>query len=109
MEEISRGCASHGVIMSVNNSLYCDPVMRCESSRSDSATAVRPRTRRSCSGRDAIYRPRCPIRSGSVGASVRVGRNANAAQKEQFLKPFASGQKLGAFALSVRLQCFDVL
>jgi hypothetical protein len=45
----------------------------------------------------------------SVGAWVRVGRNANAAQKEQFLKPFASGQKLGAFALSVRLQCFDVL
>lgn len=28
MEEISRGCASTGVIMSVNNSLYCDPVMR---------------------------------------------------------------------------------
>ena len=26
MEEISRGCASTGVIMSVNNSLYCDPV-----------------------------------------------------------------------------------
>ena len=26
MEEISRGCASCGVIMSVNNSLYCDPV-----------------------------------------------------------------------------------
>lgn len=28
MEEISRGCASTGVIMSVNNSLYCDPVLR---------------------------------------------------------------------------------
>ena len=28
MEEISRGCASCGVIMSVNNSLYCDPVRR---------------------------------------------------------------------------------
>ena len=28
MEEISRGCASTGVIMSVNNSLYCDPVYR---------------------------------------------------------------------------------
>ncbi|HEX5751719.1 MAG TPA: acyl-CoA dehydrogenase [Archangium sp.] len=28
MEEISRGCASNGVIMSVNNSLYCDPVMK---------------------------------------------------------------------------------
>ena len=26
MEEISRGCASTGVIMSVNNSLYCHPV-----------------------------------------------------------------------------------
>jgi butyryl-CoA dehydrogenase len=26
MEEISRACASTGVIMSVNNSLYCDPV-----------------------------------------------------------------------------------
>ncbi|MHB8874075.1 MAG: acyl-CoA dehydrogenase [Myxococcaceae bacterium] len=28
IEEIARGCASTGVIMSVNNSLYCDPVMK---------------------------------------------------------------------------------
>ena len=28
LEEISRACASTGVIMSVNNSLYCDPVLR---------------------------------------------------------------------------------
>jgi butyryl-CoA dehydrogenase len=28
LEEISRACASHGVIMSVNNSLYCEPVLR---------------------------------------------------------------------------------
>jgi butyryl-CoA dehydrogenase len=28
MEEISRGCAGTGVILSVNNSLYCDPVMK---------------------------------------------------------------------------------
>ena len=28
MEEISRGCASTGVIMSVNNSLVCDPLVR---------------------------------------------------------------------------------
>jgi butyryl-CoA dehydrogenase len=28
MEEISRGCAGTGVIMSVNNSLYCDPLLR---------------------------------------------------------------------------------
>jgi len=26
LEEVSRACASHGVIMSVNNSLFCDPV-----------------------------------------------------------------------------------
>jgi butyryl-CoA dehydrogenase len=28
MEEISRGCAGTGVIMSVNNSLFCDPVLK---------------------------------------------------------------------------------
>jgi len=28
MEEISSACASTGVIMSVNNSLVCDPIMR---------------------------------------------------------------------------------
>ncbi len=28
MEEISRACASCGVIMSVNNSLFCDPLMK---------------------------------------------------------------------------------
>jgi butyryl-CoA dehydrogenase len=28
MEEISRGCAGTGVIMSVNNSLYCDPILK---------------------------------------------------------------------------------
>src|SRR5262249_10614578 len=28
MEEISAACASTGVIMSVNNSLYCDPVYK---------------------------------------------------------------------------------
>jgi butyryl-CoA dehydrogenase len=27
LEEISSACASHGVVMSVNNSLYCDPVL----------------------------------------------------------------------------------
>jgi butyryl-CoA dehydrogenase len=28
MEEVSRACASTGVIMSVQNSLVCDPIMR---------------------------------------------------------------------------------
>src|SRR5258706_12372371 len=27
LEEVARACASHAVIMSVNNSLYCDPVL----------------------------------------------------------------------------------
>ncbi len=54
MEEISRGCAGTGVIMSVSNSLYCDPVMKY--------------------GTDE--------------------------QKKEFLTPFASGKKIGAFALT---------
>ena len=54
MEEISRGCASVGVIMSVNNSLVCDP----------------------------------------------VSRHGSAAQKQEFLKPLASGKKLGCFGLT---------
>jgi butyryl-CoA dehydrogenase len=54
MEEISRGCASTGVIMSVNNSLYCDPVMKY----------------------------------------------GTEAQKEEFLTPYARGEKLGCFGLT---------
>lgn len=54
MEEISRGCASCGVIMSVNNSLFCDPIQKFGS----------------------------------------------ADLKKRFLEPYASGKKLGCFALS---------
>ena len=54
MEEISAGCASCGVIMSVNNSLYSDPVLRFGTEE----------------------------------------------QKERFLKPVASGEKIGCFCLS---------
>ncbi len=54
MEEISRGCGGTGVIMSVNNSLYCDPVMKY--------------------GTDE--------------------------QKRRFLLPYASGERLGAYALT---------
>jgi butyryl-CoA dehydrogenase len=54
MEEISRGCAGTGVIMSVNNSLYCDPVQKF--------------------GTDE--------------------------QKKEFLAPFATGERLGCFALT---------
>ncbi len=54
IEEISRGCASTGVIVSAHTSLYCDPVSK-------------------------FGRPE---------------------QKERFLTPFASGRRLGCFALS---------
>ncbi|XP_014672398.1 PREDICTED: short-chain specific acyl-CoA dehydrogenase, mitochondrial-like [Priapulus caudatus] len=54
MEEISRGCASAGVIMSVMNSLYLGPIKK----------------------------------------------HANPAQKEQFLRPFVGGERVGCFALS---------
>jgi butyryl-CoA dehydrogenase len=54
MEEISRGCATTGVIMSANNSLYCYP----------------------------------------------VNTFATKEQKEKFLAPCASGEKLGCFMLS---------
>merc|ERR1711871_630110 len=54
MEEVSRGCASAGVIMSVNNSLYSWPIFHW----------------------------------------------GNEQQKQEWLAPFASGQKLGCFALS---------
>lgn len=54
MEEISKGCASTGVIMSVNNSLVCDPLERF--------------------GTDE--------------------------QKDRFLRPLASGAKLGSYCLT---------
>ena len=54
MEEVSAACASTGVIMSVNNSLVCDPL-------------------------------------------VKFGTEA---QKERWLSPLASGEKLGCFMLS---------
>jgi butyryl-CoA dehydrogenase len=54
VEEISRHCASTGVIISVNNSLVCDPINDWGSDE----------------------------------------------QKEQFLKPLASGEKLGAYCLT---------
>ncbi|MCE9624739.1 MAG: acyl-CoA dehydrogenase [Deltaproteobacteria bacterium] len=54
LEEVSAACASTSVTMSVNNSLYCGPI-------------------------------------------VKFGTDA---QKEKYLTPYASGQKLGAYALS---------
>jgi butyryl-CoA dehydrogenase len=54
IEEISRVCASSGVILSVNNSLVCDPLLAYGSEE----------------------------------------------QKQEFLTPLASGQKLGCFALT---------
>jgi butyryl-CoA dehydrogenase len=54
MEEVSRACASTGVIMSVNNSLVCDPIQKF----------------------------------------------GNDAQKQKYLRPLATGEKLGAYCLT---------
>jgi butyryl-CoA dehydrogenase len=54
VEELARACASHAVIMSVNNSLYCEPVLKFGTPE----------------------------------------------QKQRFLVPYASGQKLGCFSLT---------
>ncbi|XP_060841005.1 short-chain specific acyl-CoA dehydrogenase, mitochondrial [Rhopalosiphum padi] len=54
IEEISRGCASAGVIMSVNNSLYLGP----------------------------------------------INKFGNDKQKEEYIRPFTSGEKIGCFGLS---------
>ncbi|XP_022901039.2 short-chain specific acyl-CoA dehydrogenase, mitochondrial [Onthophagus taurus] len=54
MEEISRGCASCGVIMSVNNSLYLGPILHF----------------------------------------------GNDSQKQKYITPFTTGEKVGCFALS---------
>jgi butyryl-CoA dehydrogenase len=54
LEEIARACASHAVILSVNNSLYCEPI-------------------------------------------VKFGTDA---QRERFVRPFASGSQLGCFSLT---------
>ncbi len=54
LEEVARACASHAVVMSVNNSLYCDSVLKYGTEE----------------------------------------------QKARFLTPFASGKKIGCFALT---------
>ncbi len=54
LEEVARACASHAVVMSVNNSLYCDSVLKYGTEE----------------------------------------------QKARFLTPFASGRKIGCFALT---------
>jgi butyryl-CoA dehydrogenase len=54
LEEVAKACASHAVIMSVNHSLFCDP----------------------------------------------VSKFGTEAQKQKFLTPFASGSKIGCFALT---------
>ncbi|MBI4611158.1 MAG: acyl-CoA dehydrogenase [Candidatus Rokubacteria bacterium] len=54
LEEVAKACASHAVVMSVNNSLYCDPVRRFGTEE----------------------------------------------QKKRFLTPFASGSRIGCFALT---------
>src|SRR5207237_9201669 len=59
VEEIAKACASHAVVMSVNNSLFCEP----------------------------------------------VHKHGTEEQKRRFLVPFASGARLGCFALTEPPAC----
>jgi hypothetical protein len=40
MEEVSAACASTGVIMSVNNSLVCDPLVKFATEAAEAAVAA---------------------------------------------------------------------
>ena len=73
MEEISRGCASTGVIMSVNNSLVCDPIKKFgnEEQKKKYLRALAPGQRLGCfalsepgSGSDAAGMRTTAIRDG---------------------------------------------
>lgn len=67
MEEISRGCASTGVIMSVNNSLVCDPIARygTEAQKRDFLTPLASGQKLGCF---ALSEPEC----GSDAADQRT-------------------------------------
>ncbi len=66
MEEISRGCASTGVIMSVNNSLVCDPILR-HGNDEQRAKFLKPLARGDLLGCFALSEPG----SGSDAAGMR--------------------------------------
>lgn len=67
MEEISRGCASTGVIMSVNNSLVCDPIKQWGSAE-QKERLLRPLARGDKLGCFALSEPG----SGSDAAGMRT-------------------------------------
>jgi butyryl-CoA dehydrogenase len=67
MEEISAGCAGTGVIMSVSNSLYCDPVMKYGTDQQKTELLV-PFARGEKLGAFALTEPM----SGSDAAEMRT-------------------------------------
>ena len=67
MEEISRGCASTGVIMSVNNSLVCDPIKKWGND-TQKAQFLKPLARGDRLGCFALSEPG----SGSDAAGMRT-------------------------------------
>ena len=117
MEEISRGCASTGVTMSVNNSLYCAPVhggrgwAQAHSSRRYATNGDKPnilklfshrggprdpqkRRPRCVSGAVRTFTPRTPrFAPGQLAAQVL--KFGTAEQYGAWLEPFARGKKIG--------------
>ena len=77
MEEISRGCAGTGVIMSVNNSLFCDPVLKfgTDAQKQEFLVAVRAAARSSAASRSPSrerLRRRAQMRTLARAARRRV-------------------------------------
>ena len=97
MEEISRGCASHGVIMSVNNSLYCDPVYRCPEDRS--LYQLRKSARFDAS---LLTQKRERGAEGDLPAALRLRREAGllrAVRSSRLAMPFSPSGPLPALAM----------
>jgi butyryl-CoA dehydrogenase len=73
MEEVSAACASTGVIMSVNNSLVCDPLVKF-GTEAQKQRWLRPLARGDGSAASMLSEPN----AGSDAAAQKTGRSRTA-------------------------------
>jgi len=110
VEEIAKACGSHAAIMSVNNSLYCDPVYTfgTDTQRERFLRPVASGHAHGCfaltepqAGSDARNQHTLAVRDDDHyvlnGRKQFVGTDT---QRERFLRPVASGHAHGCFALT---------
>ena len=86
LEEVARACASHAVIMSVNNSLYCDPVAQVRHRRAEASASSRrspPGTKLGCF---ALTEPRGGLRRHQPEHAGRPRRRRLRARRPQDLR-----------------------